>query len=152
MSKVRRPWFFKKNCWKRVIMALELKNRLQEQICRNWIKIQTYNATRIWNTMLKKNIIFSITTYPFTRHPALYALSVNKMPSFCTMAKECDIFSFELHSNMLNRHSHGDVRNQRFVISPRSGVLHACLSLKRQNLTTLVSKKYDFCSVFASRT
>ena len=40
---------------------------------------------------------------------------------------------------MLNRHCHGDVVNQRFVISPRTGALLACLSPKRQNLTTLAS-------------
>ena len=40
---------------------------------------------------------------------------------------------------MLNLYLKGGVFNQRFVISPRTGVVYACLSLKRQNLTTLAS-------------
>ena len=82
-------------------------------------------------------MVFAITTYPFTR--SVYALPVNKMPGYCIMAKECDIFSFEVYSNMLNRHVHGGVFNQRFVISPKTGVLYACLSPKRQNMTSLGS-------------
>ena len=42
-----------------------------------------------------------------------------------------------------------DVFNQRFVISQKSGVLHACLSQKRQNLTTLASGEKDF--LFSNR-
>ena len=79
------------------------------------------------------------------------------------MAIECDEISFELHSSILNPHYNGDVFNQRLVISPRTGIFHACLSLKRQILTTLASgekkkkkkkkkKKNDFCSKLASRT
>ena len=51
-------------------------------------------------------------------------------------------FLLPLHRNMLNMlnlHWNGDVFNQGFVISPRTGVLHACLSPKRQTLTTLAS-------------
>ena len=84
--------------------------------------------------------VLSITIYPFSRHRSPYASApVNKMPSFCAMAKECDIFSFELHSNMLNHHWNGDIFNRRFVISPSTCVLHICLSPNRQNLTTLAS-------------
>ena len=94
-------------------------------------------------SFLLKTQVFSITTYPFTRHRSLYVPAINKMPSFCAMAKECDlhVFSFELHSNrpMLSLHRNGGVFNQRFVIFPRTGVLHACLSPKRQNLTILAS-------------
>ena len=84
-----------------------------------------------------KAMVFSITTYPFTRHRSPYISAVNKMPCFFAMAKECNIFSFELHSNMLNLHWNGDVFNQKFVISPRTGILYACPSPYRQNLTTL---------------
>ena len=49
-----------------------------------------------------ETMIFSISTYPFTRQHSPYVPAVNRMPSFCEMAKENDIFSFELHSNMLN--------------------------------------------------
>ena len=78
-----------------------------------------------WNTM-----VFSITTCPFTRHGFPYVLhvAVNKMPSFCAMTKECDLFSFELHSNMSNIHWNNDVINQGSVISPRTGVLHASVT------------------------
>ena len=68
-----------------------------------------------------------------------YVPAVNKMLSLCAMAKECDIFSFELLSNMLNLHWNGDVFNQGFVIFSRTGVLHACLSPKGQTLTTLAA-------------
>ena len=37
-----------------------------------------------------------VSTYPFTLHRFPYQTAVNKMPTFCVMAKECDIFSFEL--------------------------------------------------------
>ena len=50
-----------------------------------------------------------------------------------------NIFSFELHSNMLNLYWNDDVFNQGFVISPRTGILHAFMSPKRQNLTTRTS-------------
>ena len=50
---------------------------------------------------------------------------------FSAMAKECNIFSFELHSKTF---TDGDVSNQRFV---RTGDLHACLSPKQQNRTTI---------------
>ena len=86
-------------------------------------------------------MVFSITTYPFTGHYSPYVPAINKMPSYCVMAKECNTFSFELHSNL---HWNGDVFNQRFVISPRTRVLHACLSPKWQNLTTLASGKNWF--------
>ena len=86
-----------------------------------------------------KNMVISNTTYPFTHNCSPYVPAVNKMPSLCAIAKECDIFSFELHSNMLNLHWNGDVFNQEFVISPRTGVLHACMSPKRQNLIILAS-------------
>ena len=51
-----------------------------------------------------KTLVFLITFYPFTRHHSPYIPAINKMPSLCAMAKECDIFSFELHSNMLKLH------------------------------------------------
>ena len=89
-------------------------------------------------------MFFSITTYPFSRHRSLYALPVTKMPSFCTMAKECDIFSFELHNNMLTVTATVMYFNQRFVISSRAGVLHACLSPKRQNLIAIASGEKRF--------
>ena len=101
----------------------------------------------------RNSMVFLITAYLFTRHRSPYTPVVNKMPNFCTMAKECDIFSFELHSYMLNFRWIGEmVFNQRFVISLRTGVLHACLSPKRHNLTTLASWEKDLCSVWASRT
>ena len=63
------------------------------------------------------------------------------------MAKECDIFSFELHSNLLNRHCHGDVL-ERFVISPSlivcvevlrpiqpNGVMSSAVSLPNHTFT-----------------
>ena len=40
---------------------------------------------------------------------------------------------------MLNIHWNDDLFNQRFVISPRTGVLDACLSSNRQNLINLAS-------------
>ena len=43
---------------------------------------------------------------------SLSAPAINKMPSFCAMAKECNIVSFELCSNMLNSQWNGDVFNQ----------------------------------------
>ena len=52
-----------------------------------------------------------ISIYPFTRHSSFYVQVVNKIPSFCAMAIECDIFSFELHSNMLSLHRNGNVFN-----------------------------------------
>ena len=57
-------------------------------------------------------------------HLSLYSppLSVRTIRQ-CTMTKECDIFSLKVQSNMLNRHCHGDALNQRFAISPRTGVL-----------------------------
>ena len=45
---------------------------------------------------------------------------------------------------MLNLHWNGDLFNQRFVISPRTEELHACLSPKWQNLTTLASEEKWF--------
>ena len=45
---------------------------------------------------------------------------------------------------MFNLHWNGDAFNQKFVISQRTPVLHACLSPKRQNLTTLASEKMVF--------
>ena len=51
-----------------------------------------------------KTIVFSITTFAFTRHRSPYVPAVNEMPSFCAVTKEYDMFSFELHSNMLNLH------------------------------------------------
>ena len=45
---------------------------------------------------------------------------------------------------MLNLHCNGDVFNQRFVTSPRTELLHACLSPKQQNLTTLASGEKGF--------
>ena len=89
--------------------------------------------------LLKKNMVFSITTYPFTRRCSPYAPAINKMPSFCAMAKECNIVSFELCSNMLNSQWNGDVFNQWFVISPRTRVLHVCLPPKQQTLSILAS-------------
>ena len=56
------------------------------------------------------------------------------MLCFSAMAKECNIFSFELHSKTF---TDGDVSNQRFVIFPRTGDLHTCLSPKQQNQTTI---------------
>ena len=49
------------------------------------------------------------------------------------------MMSFELHISILNQRHNGNVLNQRLVTSPRTGILHVCLSLKRQNLTTLAS-------------
>ena len=46
-----------------------------------------------WNTMV---------FYSFTRHRSSYAPAVNKMPSFCATAKKYDVFSFEVHSDLLN--------------------------------------------------
>ena len=46
-----------------------------------------------------------------------------------------------VHSNMLNFHWNGDVSKQRFVISPRTEILHAWLSPKSDNLA---SWKNDF--------
>ena len=43
----------------------------------------------------------------------------------------------ELHSYMLNLHWNGNVFNQR------TGVLHACLLPKRQNITTLALGEKD---------
>ena len=98
-----------------------------------------------------KKLIFSITTYPLTRHCSPPAPPVHKVSSFSAMAKECNIFSFDLHSNTLNLHCNGTVFNQRFVISSRIGILHACLSPKWQNLR----REYFFFFfffVFAKRT
>ena len=85
-----------------------------------------------------KTMVFTITTYPFTNHNSPYVPAVYKMSNFCAMIKEY-MFSFELHSNMLNLHWNGDVFNKGSVISPRTEVLHACLSPNRQNLITLAS-------------
>ena len=84
-------------------MTLELNNRLQEHICRNWIRNHTYNTTDRMKCDIE-NMVFSNTSYPFTRHQSPYLPAVNKMPSFCAVAKEQDILSFELHSNMLDLH------------------------------------------------
>ena len=86
--------------------------------------------------LVEKTMDFSITTYTFTRHRSPYIPAVNKMPSVCAMAKECDVFSFELHSNMFNLHFNGDVRGMfemnclflsgdfKFQVSPK--VLISC--------------------------
>ena len=73
----------------------------------------------------------------------IYQLSIKCLVSV-QWAKECGILSFERHSNMLNLHWNSDVFNRRFVISPRTGVLLACLSPKWQNLTILASEEKRF--------
>ena len=87
---------------------------------------------------------------PFTRYRSPYATAVNKMPSFCAMAKECDIFSFELHSNMLNLHWNDDVFNKRFYCNLSKNWSFTCLSVTK-------TAKYDHpcigrkknCTIFA---
>ena len=72
------------------------------------------------------------------RHHSLYAVPVNKMPSFCTMTNNAIYFHLNYTvQTIINRHCHGDLLNQRVVISPRTFVLHACLLPKQQYLTTL---------------
>ena len=83
----------------------------------------------VWNTVLKNRGLLNH-HLSFTHTSSPYTPSVNKMPSFCAMAKKCNIFSFELHSNILNLHWNGDVFNKRFVISPRTGVF-SCLAVTK---------------------
>ena len=52
---------------------------------------------------------------------------------------EATLYQCHVPAGILNLHWNGDVFNQRFVISPWTGVLHACLSPKRQNPTTFAS-------------
>ena len=94
----------------------------------------------------------SNTTYPFSCHRHPCAPSVNQMPSFCAMAKECDIFSFELHSNMLNLHWNVDLLNQRFLFLQE---LEFYMPVDHQNgkiWPPLHWEKNGFCFVFAWRT
>ena len=84
-----------------------------------------------WKTML-----LLITTYPFTRHRSPYTPTVNTMPSSYAI----NVIYFLLNYTFtVKLHWNSDVFNQSFVISPRTGVLHACLSSKRRNLTTVAS-------------
>ena len=108
----------------------------------------TMPSAEVWSFLLK-NHVFLISTYPFTRHHSLQTPAVNKMPSFCAMAKEYNIFSFELH--MFNPCWNGDVFNQRFVSYPRTGVLHTCHQ-KDKIWPPLHQEKKGFCSGFAKRT
>ena len=56
-------------------------------------------------------------------------------------------FQWRFNMSLCDITWHGDILfNKRFVISPRSGVLHACLSPKQQNLTTLASGEKGFVS------
>ena len=88
-----------------------------------------------------KTMVFSITHLSLYSSPLSVPNTINKMPNFCAMAKECNIFSFELHSNMLNLHWKGHVW---YAIPPRTGDLQACLSSKRQIWPPLHREKNDF--------
>ena len=72
-----------------------------------------YDVAKPWTSQSPP--IPLLATALLTYHPLIKCL-------VCAMAKECDLFSFELDSNMLNLHWNGDAFNQRCVISPRSGV------------------------------
>ena len=93
------------------------KNRLQEHICRNWIRNYTYNATGRMKYDIEKTMVFSVTTYPFTRNRS----------------------SFTYQRSIKCLVSVHDVFNRGFVIPPWTGILRVCLSPKRQNLTNLAS-------------
>ena len=85
---------------------------------------------------LKNHGLFNHYLGPFNHHRSPYTPAVNKMPSFCAMEKRIWYIIFWTTQLPI---WNGDVFNQRFVISPKTGILHACLSPKRQNLTTLAS-------------
>ena len=69
---------------------------------------------------------------------SLYARPVNKMPRFCTMTNEYDIFSFELHSITFNRHCHGNVLNQELGLSVTKTAKsdHPCIGRRRSFVRT----------------
>ena len=121
-------------------MALGLKNRHQDYICCNCIWNRTQNTTSSMKYNVEKPCLLNHHLSLSSPWLTMYALPTNIMPRFCS-AKQYNLFLFEQLSNMLNRHCHGDVLNQRFVISPRTGVLHACLSPEQQNQTTLASEE-----------